>query len=38
MPINGLFPCRVLKEIKDYTIFPIVWVDEVRWSPAVAKR
>lgn len=27
---NELFPCRVLKKVKDYTIFPLVWMNEVR--------
>lgn len=25
-----LFTCRVLKKVKDYTIFPVVWLNEVR--------
>lgn len=27
---NRHFPFRVLKKVKDYTIFPIVWMNEVR--------
>ncbi len=30
MPPNELFPCRVLNKVKDYTIFPILWLNEVR--------
>lgn len=26
---NELFSCRVLKKVKDYTIFPLVWLNEV---------
>lgn len=27
---NELFSCRVLKKVKDYTLFPLVWLNEVR--------
>lgn len=28
--IDELFLCRVLKKVKDYTLFPLVWLNEVK--------